>query len=296
MKTKIQIGGDPEFMIKHLPSDEIVSAIPVIKRDKHNPVDLGGGVRMYSDNVLLETAYPPSSSPLAAVSTVGRVLRKVQAWLGKEYRLVAQSAHTFSETQLGKKPDVMIGKLPVEWEIGCNPSWNAYKPGDNIPAPFADGLRTGSFHIHIGSPLLQSWDTRVEAAKMMDLIVGCSGVLFDRDESSLYRRMLYGKAGEFRPTPYGVEWRVLGNYALRSPQLTRLVFDLTQYAMDLIDEGHHIDILNETDWKVVETAINTNSKTLAAIALGDLLTDKLAASVAALSKESFDMHQEWRLA
>lgn len=294
MKTNITLGSDPEFMVKHLATDSIVSAIPVIKTNKHNPVDLGDGVKMYADNVLLEASFPPSSSPLAAVSTVGRVLRKVQAWLGKEYALVAKSSHIYPESELGPKPAIMNGDLPVAWEIGCNPSFNAYMPGDNIPAPFTDGLRTGSFHIHVGSPLLMTREQKIAAIKMLDLIVGCSGVLLDQDETVLARRMLYGKAGEFRPTPYGIEWRVLGSYALRSPQLTRLVFDLVQYAMDLIDEGYQDEILESTDWVAVQTAINTNSKTLAAIALGDNLTTKLKDRV--LGADTPDMYRDWRLA
>jgi hypothetical protein len=45
------------------------------------------------------------------------------------------------------------------------------------------------------------------------------------------RRELYGKAGAFRPKPYGVEYRVLSNRWLNSEALIRWVYNQSQLGM-----------------------------------------------------------------
>jgi hypothetical protein len=294
MKNTYTLGADPELFVFSHEKNRIVSSIPVVIKDKHDPIDLGDGVKMYADNVLLETSFPPSDSKDGAINTIKSALTKIQDWLGRKHSLVAQASHVFTSDEIGVKPDLMRGQLPVEWEIGCNPSWSAYTRKQKIPDPFTSGLRSGSFHIHVGSPILDDILMKEAAIKMFDLMVGCPSVIFDKDETSLARRMLYGKAGEFRPTDYGVEWRVLGNYALRSPQLTELVFDLIDYAMEMMQVGNHKFILDHADMNLVQTAINTGNKTLAEVAIKKWIPAGFVARIH--SAKTPDLHRDWSLA
>jgi hypothetical protein len=246
-----------------------------LKHDKHDPIDLGDGIKMYADNVLLETSFPPSFTRDGFVTKLKNAFHRIQDKLGKRYSLVPQSSHIYDPDQLGPKPEIMEGELPVEWEIGCNPNYDVYGRCMRKPTPFQDGLRTGSFHIHIGNfeytnpneTKLITVESKEQMVKLMDIFVGCSSVIFDKDETSLARRALYGKAGEFRPTKYGIEYRCLGGYPLRSPELAGLVIDLTEYAVSFIDSGQAAPLLNSVDEVTVRRAIDTNNKGLASAVL-----------------------------
>lgn len=259
-------GNDPEVMIWDKAKGKIVSSIGLIP-DKKDPIQLGDDIRMYSDNVLVEFATPPSPTKKQFIETIRKALVRMQAYFGSGYRLIPKTSHMYDEAELGPKPEKMYGLLPVPWEIGCNPSFDVYLEEQKIPTPFQDGLRTGSFHIHLGASCLNDWPSKIAMVKLLDLFVGCSGVVFDRDDTSLARRLLYGQAGEFRPTPYGVEYRVLGNFCLRSPHCIDLVMDLVEYTLGFFRNETYEQLLKDTDFELVKGAINTNNPTLATLAL-----------------------------
>ncbi len=269
MKSPLEVtlGSDPEFMVLDTHRNRIVNAIPVIQHNKHDPFDLGDGMRLYSDNVLAEVSFPPARSPLEGVCRMKAVISKAQEKIGPRFQLLPRASHIYDEHELGPKPTIMKDKLPVEWEIGCVPNFDVYQDIQRVPIPFSDGLRTGSFHIHVGNTdyknksafRLVSKHSQRLAVKIMDVVVGCASVVFDRDPTAVARRKLYGKAGEWRPTKYGIEYRCLGNYALNSPELTSLVFDLTEFAMDFIRNDTAEDVLSKISPKVVQDAINNNN-------------------------------------
>ena len=66
-------------------------------------------------------------------------------------------------------------------------------------------------------------------SKELDYYLGLPSLLFDPDTS---RRKMYGKAGAFRPKPYGMEYRVLSNAWLKSPELIKWVFNNTKLAFE----------------------------------------------------------------
>ncbi len=262
MNHKLTLGSDPEIHLTDKKAN-VVSSIRVLKQNKSNPIQLGGDKRMYADNVLTEFAFPPSDSVDGVLATIRRTLKLGQARIGDDYKMLAAAARIYGEDELGPKPAVMVGELPPEWEIGCNPSFCAYTGGEKIPKPFADGMRTGSFHIHVGSDLLNDLPSKRLAVKMMDIYVGCAAVLFEKDETAAVRRDLYGRAGDYRNTPYGVEYRSLGNWSLNSPETTALILDLVVFAMSHIKFRTADDILKNINEWTVQEAINKNSFQLA---------------------------------
>lgn len=271
-KTEITLGSDPEFVL--LRDGKPISAIDVFKREKdpsnkedHGvstkdyPIDLGNGVMCYADNALLEARFSPVSLERItfAVGDMIRRLHKFVETVDSSLSITPIAAMKYHSDQL---------RHPLNWQAGCSPTYSAYREiGDNQnPATkFTDNLRTGSFHIHIGnknfakakeSDFLMSMEQKVEAIKLLDLYLGTASVVFDRDSSAYTRRNLYGKAGEFRPTEYGVEYRVLGPYCSETPRLVRLVYNLVDHAMDVLDSGGAKKALAIVPEKDIQEIIN----------------------------------------
>lgn len=292
-KFAVTFGSDPELFLFDRQSRKIVSSIPVIKFDKHDPVKLGGGIKMYADNVLVEAAMPPSDSKDGMLEQFHRVFKAMQRALGNNFSLVPQAAYKFPMEELND---------PKAWESGCDPNFNVYDGCANPPAQFNDGLRSGSFHVHIGNKNfkkekdghLLNFHSRELAIKLMDLFVGVPSLVFDKDETAPIRRALYGKAGEFRPTPYGIEYRVLGNFALRSPKITELVFDLINHGLNHLISGSGEEVLKTVGENNVRQAIDTNNVTLAQQLMAKSeLPSKLLAKV----KKNYntEFYKAWRL-
>jgi len=249
------IGYDPEVFIRDTSRDLIVSAIPIIKRNKNDPLRLPDGAAFYYDNVLAEFSAPPSHSPEEAVERFRKVFNSIFEFLGSSLTVHAQAAHTFAREQL---------ECEEAWAIGCDPNFDAYREDINPKRDFDDGMRTGSFPIHIGHYNLATIVDKASMAKLMDIFVGCASIVFDRDPSAPNRRKYYGRAGEFRAQPWGMEYRVLGNWSLRSKELTRLVFDLAWHAASHVENKTMYDVLALPDiQQQAQLAINGNEKTVA---------------------------------
>lgn len=110
------------------------------------------------------------------------------------------------------------------------------------------------FHIHIGYD-----DNNVEDSlllvKYLDMYLGVPSVLKDTDTK---RRSLYGKAGCFRLTPYGLEYRVLSSYFLSTKTTLSWVWNGICKAI----EAYNGDYLL-ADSELVQKAINESDKELA---------------------------------
>jgi hypothetical protein len=79
---------------------------------------------------------------------------------------------------------------------------------------------------------------------------------------------MYGKAGAFRPKPYGMEYRVLSNKWLTNTRLQSWVYDTTVLAMENLSKQQAILdpdaqlIINNSDQDLAKKAIkkyNLNS-------------------------------------
>jgi len=63
------------------------------------------------------------------------------------------------------------------------------------------------------------------------LHLGIPSVHLDTDT---LRKSLYGKAGAFRPTSYGLEYRVLSNFWLKSEELTKWAYNGAHHAYAMV--------------------------------------------------------------
>lgn len=84
------------------------------------------------------------------------------------------------------------------------------------------------FHIHCGYPK-NNIDSSLKFIKYFDTYLGVPSVLRDSDTR---RRNLYGKAGCFRLTPYGFEYRSLSSSLMSSVNNLEFVWDQLERAVD----------------------------------------------------------------
>lgn len=106
------------------------------------------------------------------------------------------------------------------------------------------------FHIHCGYPNFNP-RTSLKLIRYFDMYLGVPSVIWDTDTR---RRELYGKAGCFRLTSYGFEYRVLSSYMMSTPDLLEKVWKGIKRAISaynngapLIDEGYIKEVINENN-------------------------------------------------
>lgn len=210
---KFTIGADPEIFVKR--DKKLVSAYGLIKGDKQTPLKVKQGA-VQVDGMALEFNIDPVEdvkSFLNNLDTVMSILKEMVPGHDFEIAPVADFGKEYIQAQ------------PKEAkELGCDPDFDAYT-GKINPRPDGDtDFRTGSGHIHVGwtkdvDPLDPTHFEACRAlVKNMDIYLGIPSLAFTKDNR---RRALYGKAGAFRPKPYGVEYRVLDNLWLHPDSLHR---------------------------------------------------------------------------
>lgn len=159
--------------------------------------------------------------------------------------------------------------------FGCMPSKNIYgeKPVANNVDPMVYPFRCAGGHIHIGdngtspnyldiSKVLKDEERLV---RLFDVIVGNTCVLLDRDPGNVERRKVYGRAGEYRTPKYGIEYRTLSNFWLRSYPLMSFVMGLSRLAVNILANGdtHYEVIMSKVNTDDIRKAINENDFELA---------------------------------
>lgn len=87
------------------------------------------------------------------------------------------------------------------------------------------------------------------------MYLGVPSVIKDDDTK---RRYLYGKAGCFRLTPYGLEYRVLSSYFLSNKITLSWVWRGIQKAIEAFNDGYPL-----ADPTLVQKAINESNREIA---------------------------------
>lgn len=238
----MKLGADPELFLVDA-AGAFVSAIGKIGGSKMEPrpLPLGEGFAVQEDNVALEYNIPPASHQeefVKNIQSATKFLADHIAEMGLQFS--HESATYFPEDQL---------KDPAAQVFGCDPDYNAWT-GEVNPKPQADNptLRSCGGHVHVGHNTARP----LEAVKRMDLMLAVPSVLMDNGQ---LRKKLYGKAGAFRPKPYGFEYRVLSNFWTLSAERLRWVWNNTRLAL----ESEFIDVDAEKD-AILEAVNNNNTE------------------------------------
>jgi hypothetical protein len=159
--------------------------------------------------------------------------------------------------------------------FGCAPSTNIHEGGESKikvdPKKYLK--RSAGGHIHLGAATGEKkMATTLKNTKvmvpMLDIVVGNTCVLLDRNSDNIERRKNYGKVGEFREKPYGMEYRTLSNFWLQSYQLMSLVMGLSRLAAHMVSQSTNENdyvaaIFGAVDMKDIIKAVQTNDFNLA---------------------------------
>lgn len=252
MLLNILIGSDPEVMVKNS-SGIIVPVTGLLGGCKEHPVPVNNGA-VQEDNVNAEFNINPASTEQEFTSNIQVVMEILSSMLPPDFTLEVKSSHRFPKQLL------MAAGAPV-MKFGCSPDYNALTKQENDIPPSRQTLRTAGGHVHIG------WDKPVEKDKwdvgiMCDYTLGLWSLLHDDDNE---RRRMYGKAGAVRVKDYGVEYRVLSNFWLKSPQLMREVFRRAKLSAKCV--GKLGALSSSVSPQDVQTIINSGDKAEAVKAL-----------------------------
>ncbi len=241
------LGSDPEVFVTQ--AGKFLSAfglIPGTKEEPH-PVD-NGAVQV--DGMALEFNINPSTNESEFLFNIESVLSQMKAMV-PDYEVVAAPVADFDEFYLQMQPEEAL-------ELGCGADYNAWQQGERNPKPDASvNFRTGAGHVHIGwgegmgedDPRHMEYCCRI--ARQLDFFLGLPSLLFDDDTR---RRELYGCAGAFRPKSYGLEYRVLSNKWLDSPDLIKWVYRAVDAALQSFEQGN----LLEERWGDIAHIINNS--------------------------------------
>lgn len=216
--NNITIGADPELFIVNSKTNKVVSSIGLIPGEKGDPyVDdyMPNGFGLEIDNILAEFNIPPVTTKEQFVNNILWMQNYIKDFVKRknpDLDIECIASRIVDEDQLTSKE----AKL-----FGCSVDYNAYTQSEN-PKPKGEStnLRSAGFHIHFGYDDYNA-ETSLQLVKLFDIFLGIPSVLLDPDNK---RRSLYGKAGAFRVTSYGLEYRVLSSYMMSSVELLEKVW------------------------------------------------------------------------
>lgn len=242
MQVNFKIGADPELFITK--DGKYVSAVGLIGGSKDCPRPITkDGHAVLEDNVAVEFNIPPAKTFAEFRSHITKVLDHLRSEL-PGFEFSKESAVSFPKEELN---------TPQAHEFGCEPDYDAWNMVENRKPNAEDkNLRSCGGHVHVGSDV--ALGNPVATIRAMDLFLGVPSVKLDNGK---LRRNLYGKAGCFRPKPYGVEYRTLSNFWIFDDGLTKWVYEQTKKALEFVASGKEI---SEEDGKLIQLAINDSNE------------------------------------
>lgn len=244
----VTIGSDPELFIVNTKSGDVVSSIGLIPGEKgkeYHGEDMPKGFGLSTDNITAEFNIPPVTNEATFVNNIEYMKDYIKNYVAEknpDLGIQCIASRDVNPDQLKSKQ----AKL-----FGCDPDYNAWTGRVNAkPQGDKTNLRSCGFHIHIGYANYNI-DTSLDLVKYLDTYLGVPSVIIDKDEK---RRNLYGKAGCFRITEYGVEYRVLSSTMMKDKDTLKLVWRGIQNAIKAYNTGGTC-LSQET----VEDIINNNN-------------------------------------
>lgn len=240
------IGGDPEFFI----SDEkgVIRSADDFLPGKHKPLSVkargeGQYSRLFFDGIQGEMAVHEQQCREYFAGNIEKCWRELYTRIPDDHKVILAPAAKIRKSVLkNADPEARI--------FGCEPDFNAYTLSQNTPEMDASEhpYRYAGGHMHLGISsqylntgaefdLAKTEEGHIRAIKFLDLMLTIPTMRLDNDPGSKLRRSKYGKAGCFRPTPYGIEYRTPSCWWLKSPLLVSLSYGLARLAWTVLVSG-----------------------------------------------------------
>lgn len=272
--TSFKIGCDPELFVNK--GGKLIAACGLVPGDKNSPHKVENGA-VQVDGLALEFNTDPEDLRFPVGYSYGTV-EGFTGFNNKVVNVIKQlsdmmpEGHTFNKSTSVEFSEDYYESLHDDHKVlGCDPDFNAYKDGEENPAPNSDEfrLRRGAAgHLHFG------WTKDIDITnpehiaiccdfvKCLDAFVGLGMCFLETDTK---RKEVYGKAGAFRPKNYGVEYRTPSNAWIWSKTKRKFIFDLSIAALqNMCNGGIFKTALSTMD---VADIINTNDRDRASEAL-----------------------------
>lgn len=228
---KLHIGADPEVFAKK--GRTIINADGLVSGTKQKPQQVNCGA-VQVDGMALEFNIDPATTSEEFDHNIKAVMSELEKESGA--KLVIKPVHNFTKKTMDEASDQAK-------ELGCEPDYNAYTMEQNPAPDVSDSVlfRTAAGHIHLGwwdEPVDPSDPGHMEAcatiAKALDGVIGVISVIMEGPNK---RRKLYGKAGSFRPKPYGMEYRVPSNWWIEKESYRKGIFEITKMVFEGLQKG-----------------------------------------------------------
>lgn len=257
----LAVGTDAECFLLDSKTGNPIPVIGLLGGTKHKPLpvlELGKGFCVQEDNVMAEFNVPPAKTAGEFSENIQKMLNHLHNFAGSKGLVLDISAsNQFAKHQLEHRQAC---------EAGCEPDFTVWTRGINDPIKdnplFLGGLRTASAHVHVSflienKPPANIYD-REPVVKMLDLFLSLPSIFFDQD---MRRKKLYGKAGAFRPTNYGIESRVMSNWWITKDISRQWVFNGVRAALNYLSVKGMKGI--EAHGEMLQQAINNSDKDMA---------------------------------
>jgi hypothetical protein len=212
------------------------SSVGIITGTKKDPLFLEDGVFVMQDNVAIEFGMPPAYSEDEWLNRLAKSYEMLEQWLPEHLRLNIVSAARFPETEL---------QTPEACQFGCDPDYNAWtRKVNKPPRASSTNFRSCGGHVHIGyidgtpADFLLNPMGKINTVRMCDAYLGIPSVILDNAPESRERRELYGKAGCYRETNYGIEYRTLSNFWLKEQAFQKFIYRATADIMHHMSEDY----------------------------------------------------------
>jgi len=268
MRKKVQpsMGGDPEFFVANK-RGKVINADAFFP-SKHDPLYVGpqkSPSKLFFDGIQAEIAFCHSRCRDNVLTNIRRCLELARNTIPDDHNILLKPSSKIDRTIIeNADPEARI--------FGCAPDFNAYTRAVNTTEMDASRhpFRYAGGHMHLGLSsdymkeecveykLVNNIEEHLKIVKFLDLMVSIPTLVLDNGTGSKRRRDKYGKAGCFRPTPYGVEYRTPSCWWIKSPMTTSLIFGFAKLAWTLLVNELDTEFRNaiEPDEEVIRGIIN----------------------------------------
>lgn len=258
--TLLKIGTDAEVFLSSAKGTPF-PVVGLLGGTKQKPLPVKNfreGFSVQEDNVMAEFNIPPADNAREFSANIEQMLLHLKEHMRQyDLDLAIKASMHFPLSKLRTKQ---------AQTFGCEPDMCAWTGEENLidrDNPELKTLRTAAAHIHVSylvdDEVPHEPYSRILAVRAHDLFLGVPGILLDSDEE---RRKIYGKAGAFRNTVYGHEYRTPSNFWIESERYRQWTFDQTQKALEFVstEEGEATLLNDENVSRNIQHAINNHSE------------------------------------